>query len=59
MSFGMVKESANVWMAMQAVFAQGHSTPDLSKSTDEVKLITTSAFGDLVASELQKIPRVS
>jgi hypothetical protein len=55
----MVKESANVWMAMQAVFAQGHSTPDLSKSTDEVKLITTSAFGDLVASELQKIPRVS
>lgn len=59
MSFGMVKEAANVWMAMQAVFAQGHSTPDLSKSTDEVKLITTSAFGDLVASELQKIPRVS
>ncbi len=59
MSFGMAEEAANVWLAMQAVFAQGNSTPDLSKSTDEVTLITTSAFGDLVASELQKIPPVS
>lgn len=58
MSFGMAEEAANVWLAMQAVFAQGNSTPDLSNSTDEVNLITTSAFGDLVASELQKISPV-
>jgi len=31
-SFGMVHESKNVWSAMQSVFADGYSTPDLSKA---------------------------
>jgi len=56
MSFGMDKESKNVWHAMQSVFGQGFSTPDLSKPGSGVKMINTSAFGDLVASELAKLP---
>ncbi len=28
-SFAMVQESKNVWSAMQSVFADGYSTPDL------------------------------
>ncbi len=55
MSFGMEKESRNVWHAMQSVFAQGYSTADLSKPGTEVKMISTNAFGDLVASELAKL----
>ena len=56
MSFGMDQESKNVWHAMQSVFGQGYSTPDLSKPGSGVKMINTSAFGDLVASELAKLP---
>ncbi len=56
MSFGMEKEAKNVWHAMQRVFAQGYSTPDLSKPGDGVKMIDTSAFGDLVVAELRKLP---
>lgn len=55
MSFGMEKESRNVWHAMQSVFAQGYSTADLSKPGNNVKMISTKAFGDLVASELEKL----
>lgn len=54
MSFGLEQESKNVWHAMQSVFAQGYSTPDLSKPGSKVKMISTDAFGDLVASELKK-----
>jgi 3-isopropylmalate dehydrogenase len=39
---------------MQSVFAQGYSTPDLSKPGDDVKMIDTSGFGDLVVAELDK-----
>lgn len=55
MSFGLEQESINVWHAMQSVFAQGYSTPDLSKPGSNVKMISTNAFGDLVASELRKL----
>jgi 3-isopropylmalate dehydrogenase len=41
---------------MQSVFAQGYSTPDLSKPGADVKMIDTSAFGDLVVAELRKLP---
>ena len=54
MSFGLEQEAKNVWHAMQAVFAQGNSTPDLSKPGADVKMISTDAFGDLVAEELGK-----
>lgn len=56
MSFGLEDEARNVWHAMQSVFAQGNSTPDLSKPGEGVKMISTQAFGDLVAEELDKTP---
>src|SRR5690554_2051882 len=56
MSFGMDEESRNVWHAMQSVFAQGYSTPDLSKPGADVKMIDTQGFGDLVVAELRKLP---
>ena len=55
MSFGMGSEARNVWQAMQSVFAQGFSTPDLSKPGSDVKMISTDGFGDLVAEELSKL----
>jgi 3-isopropylmalate dehydrogenase len=54
-SFGMLKESQNVWKAIQSVYAQGFSTPDLSKPGSGVKMINTDAFGDLVVQELNKL----
>ncbi len=56
MSFGMDREAANVWHAMQSVFAQGYSTPDLSRPGSDVKMIDTSGFGDLVVEALRKTP---
>lgn len=56
MSFNMEQEARNVWHAMQSVFAQGNSTSDLSKPGSGVKMISTDAFGDLVAEELSKTP---
>ena len=53
-SFNMRGESRNVWNAMQSVFAQGFSTPDLSKAGTGVKMIDTRGFGDLVVAELAK-----
>ncbi|MCB1670905.1 MAG: 3-isopropylmalate dehydrogenase [Gammaproteobacteria bacterium] len=56
MSFAMDQEARNVWHAMQSVFAQGYSTPDLSKPGSGVKMIDTSGFGDLVVEQLRKQP---
>jgi 3-isopropylmalate dehydrogenase len=58
-SFGMVEESKNVWRAMQSVFADGYSTPDLSKPGSDVKMINTDAFGDKVVEALRAMPVVS
>jgi 3-isopropylmalate dehydrogenase len=57
-SFGMTAEAKNLWQAMQSVFAQGYSTPDLSKPGSGVKMIGTSEFGSLVVSELRAMPVV-
>ncbi len=54
-SFGMLEESKNVWKAIQSVFTQGYSTPDLSKPGSGVKMINTDAFGDKVVEELLKL----
>jgi 3-isopropylmalate dehydrogenase len=56
MSFGMDQEAKNVWHAMQSVFADGYSTPDLSKPGSGVKMIDTQAFGDRVVEALRKLP---
>ncbi len=55
MSFGMDREAKNLWKAMQSVFSKGYSTPDLSKESDQITMISTSRFGDLVADELLNI----
>jgi 3-isopropylmalate dehydrogenase len=56
LSFGMARESKNIWDAMQNVFSQGYSTADLSKPGGDIKMIKTDEFGDRVVSELQKMP---
>ncbi|MFK7974987.1 MAG: 3-isopropylmalate dehydrogenase [Halioglobus sp.] len=58
-SFGMVEESKNVWNAMQSVFGDGYSTPDLSKPGGDVKMINTNEFGDKVVAALRAMPTVS
>jgi 3-isopropylmalate dehydrogenase len=55
MSFGMKQEAQNLWTAMKSVFAQGFCTPDLAKG-DDVRLISTDAFGDMIVAELNKLP---
>jgi 3-isopropylmalate dehydrogenase len=52
LSFGMLEESKNVWNAMQSVFTDGYSTPDLSKPGADVKMIKTDEFGDRVVDAL-------
>jgi 3-isopropylmalate dehydrogenase len=54
MSFDMEAEAKKVWHAMQSVFGQGYSTPDLSTPGAEVTMINTDGFGDLVVAELAK-----
>ena len=54
LSFKMPDESRNIWKAMQSVFVQGYSTPDLSKPGSGVNMIATDEFGDRVADELAK-----
>ena len=51
MSFGMEDEAQNVWNAMQGVFADGFSTPDLSRG-GSAELISTAEFGDKVLAKL-------
>ena len=58
-SFDMVQESKNVWTAMQSVFADGYSTPDLSKPGSSVKMIKTAEFGDKVVAALRAMPKVA
>jgi 3-isopropylmalate dehydrogenase len=54
MSFDMEAEAKKVWHAMESVFGQGYSTPDLSTPGAEVTMISTDGFGDLVVAELAK-----
>lgn len=55
MSFGMEQEAKNLWHGMQRVFADGYSTPDLSRPGAEVTMVSTQEFGDRVAANLQEI----
>ena len=54
LSFHMPEESKNIWHAMQSVFGQGYTTPDLSRPGSNVKMISTGEFGDRVVEELRK-----
>ena len=51
-SFGMKDEARHIWDAMQAVFASGFSTSDLSKPGAGVTMLSTDAFGDKVVEQL-------
>ena len=57
MSFGMSKESENIWKAMESVFTQGYSTADLSKPGTNVTMVSTDEFGDRVVAALGSIHR--
>ena len=48
-SLDMPAEARNLWQAMQSVFGKGYSTPDLSKPGADVKMVSTSDFGAMVA----------
>ena len=51
-----LKEEAEfVWEAMRSVFESGYSTADLSKSSDNIELVATDVFGDLVMAKLEDL----
>jgi 3-isopropylmalate dehydrogenase len=52
MVMGLEQESKKIWKAMQSVFAEGYSTPDLSNSDSDIKMIGTDAFGDQIVTHL-------
>ena len=54
-SFGMIDEAKNIWAAMQAVFSDGYTTPDLASNDPDNKVINTDAFGDRVVEKLKAI----
>lgn len=53
MMMGMEAESRNVWRAMQRVFEEGYSTPDLSSTGEGMRMIGTDAFGDQIVKNLR------
>lgn len=53
-SFGMVTEARQIWAAMQGVFADGFSTPDLAQLGGAANTISTQDFGDRVAAKLRE-----
>lgn len=55
-SLDMPNEAKNLWSAMQGVFTDGYSTPDLSKPGGNVTMINTDEFGDKVAEKLSAMP---
>lgn len=58
LSLDMAEESKNLWKALQQVFASGYSTPDLGGGHADVKLLSTSEFGDQVQANLASMPQV-
>lgn len=53
-SFGMTAEARRIWAAMQGVFADGFSTPDLAQLGGAAHTISTQDFGDRVAAKLRE-----
>jgi len=48
----MTKEANQIWAAMQGVFADGYTTPDLATGGSDEKVIGTDAFGQRVLDKL-------
>lgn len=55
-SFGMAAEARAIWTAMQGVFADGYSTPDLTQPGSTAHIISTTEFGDKVVAKLLEAP---
>ena len=55
MSFNLHQESRLVWDAMKSVFGAGYSTADLSKTSDNIQLVSTNEFGDKVMERLAEL----
>jgi len=55
MSFNMETEAKAVWTAMQSVFEAGYSTSDLSAAGADIKLLSTTEFGDKVIDALEAL----
>ena len=55
MSFNLHQESRLVWDAMKRVFEAGYSTADLSKTSDNIQLVSTDEFGDKVMERLAEL----
>ena len=53
MSFGMTEEANHLWRAMQSVFADGYSTPDLSRPGSDITMVSTDEFGVRVINALE------
>jgi 3-isopropylmalate dehydrogenase len=53
-SFGMKAESLEIFDAMEALFVEGFTTPDLKQPGVENKMISTDEFGDRVAASLRE-----
>ena len=53
MSFGMAEEANHLWRAMQSVFADGYSTPDLSRPGSDITMVSTDEFGVRVINALE------
>ncbi len=51
-SLGMADAARRIWAALQAVFADGFSTPDLARAGTPVTIVGTAAFGDEVVEQL-------
>ena len=56
MSSDMEAEARNLWQAMQSVFTDGYTTPDLARRGNAEQQISTSEFGDRVATALESMP---
>ncbi len=54
MSLGMDDEANNLWAAMQSVFVDGYSTPDLSKPGGDITMVSTDEFGERVIAALER-----
>lgn len=59
LSFQMSVEAGNLWNAMESVFAAGYATPDLSKPSTNVTIVSTDEFGDRVVAALNSLPAPS
>ena len=55
MNFSLHQESRLVWDAMKSVFEAGYSTADLSKTSDNIQLVSTDEFGDKVMERLAEL----